>query len=510
MLESISMRTFVFYQENEEREKEKLEKEKQRVAKQETVRARREAREAEKDAKMDAKRQKVSEKLQVTPKGKTDEKPKVSLLNFFSKKTIASPRTVDLSGTAVSCSSTNGLVSGGSPPSALGLNTGTAAHELTEAAAVYNMKDFRANIFSNMPFDELLAKARQLDRQSGKHRACGYCRGRSKRIKLEVHVEGAPPTPGRGSFADVTYVEPKQVCVRGPMKALQFHEDLRPAYWGTCSGSSRVVSGRRPMAKDVSILDYSVDSEAEWEDEPEGGEELVSEEDEGGPGLENEPDGLDYDDGWLKHDEDALIFSGDEGEGDSNNECDNSANPTDPKYAAFQISQNRSIVGVRYIEDGQMVLPSTLAQQRAVVLAVDDGEPIPAEAARDGKHYAFVSSDTHSTTLKSSAVDSVKAAISVDQPKGGIEKKTGKPKPFLPSHLPLLVKILHGNPCKKDTIISDFISAHPEVGKKALNQMITSIATKETSINKSRVWVVKEPIFQQLVSQKSQPTTYLI
>ncbi len=447
---------------------------------------------------MDAKRQKAAEKLQIVQKSKTDEKPKISLLNFFTKTATASPRTVDLSSSSTSVLS----CSGENPPSSLGLSTGAGPNVLAGAAAVNNMKEFCANLFSNMPFDELLAETRRLnDSKNGERKPCGYRRrGRSKSVKLEVHVEGAP-TVDNNNFADVTYVEPKQVCVRGPMKALQFHEDLRPAYWGTCSGHSRIISGRRPIVKDTSILDYSVDSEAEWEEEPEGGEELVSEEDEGGPGVENEPDGLDYEDGWLKHDEDALIFSGDEDEGNNNNdECDDNTNATDPKYAGFQIAQNRSIVGVRYIEDGELV-PSALVQQRAVVLAVDDGEPIPAAAARDNRPYSFTSLDnTLSTTVNSFTLGFEKTSNSVNQLKGVIEKKTGKPKPFLPEHLPLLVEMLHGSPLKKNTIISEFVTAHPEVGKKALAQMITSIATKEASVNKLRVWVVKEATFQQLVS----------
>ncbi len=452
--------------------------------------ARKEAVKARREAEKDAKRHKTAEKLQVAQKVKVNEKPKVSLLNFFSKTMIAaSPSNTPARTTAASFSP------GERSSPALGLSTGAGAcpDALTEAATVTKIKNIRANLFSNMPFHELLAEARRLDGQSNGGGARGLRRSRSKCIKLEVHVEGAP-TPGN-SFADVTYVEPKQVCVRGPMKALQFHEDLRPMYWGTCSLRSHVISGRRPMAKDVSIFDYSVDSEAEWEEESEGGEELVSEEDEGGPGVDNEPDSLDYEDGWLKHDEDALIFSGDEGEGgDDSNECGNNANATDPKNTVFQISQNRSIVGVRYIEDGQLV-PSALAQQRAVVLlAVEVGKPVPAEAARDGRPYAFESLNTLSNTINSSAVDCEKnAANSV------AEKKTGKPKPFLPEHLPLLVKMLHGCPFKKDTIISEFVTAHPEVGKKVLAQMITSIAMKEASVHKTRVWVVKEAIFQQLV-----------
>ncbi|KAG1050899.1 hypothetical protein G6F43_006859 [Rhizopus delemar] len=49
------------------------------------------------------------------------------------------------------------------------------------------------------------------------------------------------------------------------MKLLAFHEDVRPAYYGTCSKTSNVVTGRRPFAKDRLLLNYEVDSEPEWD-----------------------------------------------------------------------------------------------------------------------------------------------------------------------------------------------------------------------------------------------------
>lgn len=39
---------------------------------------------------------------------------------------------------------------------------------------------------------------------------------------------------------------------------------------GTFSKRSRFVTGRRPLAKDNSIMNYEYDSEAEWEEEDEG------------------------------------------------------------------------------------------------------------------------------------------------------------------------------------------------------------------------------------------------
>lgn len=57
------------------------------------------------------------------------------------------------------------------------------------------------------------------------------------------------------------------------MKLLQFHEDVRPAYYGTwtkgITNKNAVVTGRRPFAKDAAF-DYNYDSEAEWDHDVDG------------------------------------------------------------------------------------------------------------------------------------------------------------------------------------------------------------------------------------------------
>ncbi|KAJ2638995.1 hypothetical protein GGF40_001255, partial [Coemansia sp. RSA 1286] len=65
-----------------------------------------------------------------------------------------------------------------------------------------------------------------------------------------------------------------------PKKLIQFHTSQRPAYWGTWSRQLKGVSGRHPFGMDTSVLDYEVDSDAEWEAEEDEGEELNSENDE--------------------------------------------------------------------------------------------------------------------------------------------------------------------------------------------------------------------------------------
>lgn len=58
-----------------------------------------------------------------------------------------------------------------------------------------------------------------------------------------------------------------------PVKLLQFDDDVRPAFVGTRRQRSAQVSARRPWQKDATV-DYEYDSEADWEDGDEHGEEL--------------------------------------------------------------------------------------------------------------------------------------------------------------------------------------------------------------------------------------------
>lgn len=55
--------------------------------------------------------------------------------------------------------------------------------------------------------------------------------------------------------------------LRGPLRAklLQYHEDVRPPYYGTWQRKSKKISGRRPFTMDDDIFDYDADSEAEWD-----------------------------------------------------------------------------------------------------------------------------------------------------------------------------------------------------------------------------------------------------
>ncbi|KAJ1569710.1 inositol polyphosphate 5-phosphatase [Cladochytrium tenue] len=91
---------------------------------------------------------------------------------------------------------------------------------------------------------------------------------------------------------------------RTKWKLLQFQENFRPAYYGTWRKQSKVLSGRKPLAMDQSLLNYDVDSDAEWE---EGEAEVKGEVEE----LESEDEEVDPDDSDADMD-DFLVKEDDE------------------------------------------------------------------------------------------------------------------------------------------------------------------------------------------------------
>ncbi|XP_070688944.1 chromatin assembly factor 1 subunit A [Pempheris klunzingeri] len=90
----------------------------------------------------------------------------------------------------------------------------------------------------------------------------------------------------------------------GHMKLLQFHENYRPAYWGTWSKKSSHISPRCPLIQDKDLLDYEVDSDEEWEEEEPGESLSHSEgEDEEEGGEDDDDDGFFVPHGYLSDDE---------------------------------------------------------------------------------------------------------------------------------------------------------------------------------------------------------------
>ncbi|XP_073688829.1 chromatin assembly factor 1 subunit A-like [Garra rufa] len=124
-----------------------------------------------------------------------------------------------------------------------------------------------------------------------------------------------PTRPSRGAVSDCVVITDSQKADGVPdrhrygrMKLLHFHDNYRPAYWGTWSKKSTHISPRCPLRLDKELLDYEVDSDEEWEEE-EPGESLSHSEgdddDEGGDD-DDDDDGFFVPHGYLSEGEGAL------------------------------------------------------------------------------------------------------------------------------------------------------------------------------------------------------------
>ncbi|TYZ57789.1 hypothetical protein PybrP1_003248 [[Pythium] brassicae (nom. inval.)] len=124
--------------------------------------------------------------------------------------------------------------------------------------------------------------------------------------QVRTHVQGERKSAARVAAASGFWgSRRRRDPALGVMKLLQFHENHRPAYFGTFSAKSRVFrGGRRPLAQ-YAKFEYAVDSEEEWEEE-EPGESLSDADSE----VEDSDDDLDYGDQWLAYEDEVDYMDG--------------------------------------------------------------------------------------------------------------------------------------------------------------------------------------------------------
>ncbi|KAM0792386.1 hypothetical protein ACM66B_005066 [Microbotryomycetes sp. NB124-2] len=135
------------------------------------------------------------------------------------------------------------------------------------------------------------------------------------------------PTPAVSVRATVTAIQESQLTGIEPashmrdlkdwrkvrVKLLKFAEDVRPGYVGTWTKTSKTIGPRTPFDRDEALLNYDVDSEAEWEEEAEDAEDLKS------GGEDSDDDGADSEalsDDWMCGDDEIEFEAGYTEEGD--------------------------------------------------------------------------------------------------------------------------------------------------------------------------------------------------
>ena len=255
-----------------EKERKKEEAEKKRLEKEREKQEAADAREAERRKKLDEKDREKQEKLQKEEKKKVAvNKQQACLMSFLALQKEAKAR---------------------SP-----LNSEQTG-PTTDSSTDFDSKRFRSLMDSQFSvlgplFPTLSASAMHSRKR------------RTRRFPLSVYVTVMPDA---NAFDEQPFAEPRTVHVPNKFRFLSFHEDYRPAYRGTWSKRSTIVTGKTPFGKDSTCLDYDYDSEVEWE---EGDDEIGEDVDDDSKNQEEEEEDnsakvYDYDDGFCVADDQYL------------------------------------------------------------------------------------------------------------------------------------------------------------------------------------------------------------
>ncbi|KAJ3266777.1 hypothetical protein HDU77_010157 [Chytriomyces hyalinus] len=267
-------------------------------------------------------------------------------------------------------------------------------------------------------------------------------------------------------------------------KFLKFQEDYRPPYFGTWTKQSRVIKGKNPWAKDVAggVLNYEVDSEAEWE-EDEPGEELQSEDEEddgavSGPsavGTGGEADGEELDD-WLVPD---GYLSEDEADGEDGDKAGRKGDKSFKEVVQKKIGPLVPVVLSLFGDNNGTAMEAGLDNYEMVWMA-DIGSVDPFTFKRNSP-LALVSGPQHGKNY--SGGKSLSKAL-----KANSEKHI-----FDDANLEALVQLVDGSSLSLGKLVEVTKEKFPSVSKVQMELKIRHIAVKEKRDGEDKShWHIKD------------------
>ncbi|KAI8843972.1 hypothetical protein BJ741DRAFT_589692 [Chytriomyces cf. hyalinus JEL632] len=267
-------------------------------------------------------------------------------------------------------------------------------------------------------------------------------------------------------------------------KFLKFQEDYRPPYFGTWTKKSRVIKGKNPWAKDVGggVLNYEVDSEAEWE-EDEPGEELQSEDEEddgavSGPnavGTGGEADGEELDD-WLVPD---GYLSEDEADGEDGDKAGRQGDKSFKEVIQKKIGPLVPVVLSLFGDNNGTTMEAGLDNYEMVWMA-DIGSVDPFTFKRNSP-LAVVSGSQHGKNY--SGGKSLSKAL-----KANSEKHI-----FDDANLEALVQLVDGSSLSLGKLVEVTKEKFPSVSKVQMELKIRHIAVKEKRDGEDKShWHIKD------------------
>lgn len=262
-----------------------------------------------------------------------------------------------------------------------------------------------------------------------------------------------------------------QGSITFPVKLLQFHENFRPAYYGSLRNVklSKRVSGRNPLAMDPK-LDYEVDSDDDWceEEEINDGESILSEDDDEDEDDEDEVDGSSDMEGdeWLVEDGACGI----------DEEEDADVNVPTFKRQSYKKGQKKRYVHLQplmygpYNQCTMSVVPDVIKNIKALCLF---GNPVPIDP--------FAGSILPDRLKEVSTIASVPKIV------------------FQETHLPDLAALANGSLLGVSKLYDIFALKHGRLSKKQFELRLNQIAEKSPAQpGKRPQWTVR-PEYSKLL-----------
>jgi hypothetical protein len=286
-------------------------------------------------------------------------------------------------------------------------------------------------------------------------------------------------------------------------KYLNFHENVRPAYYGTFTAQCRHVTARRPLGKDERTFgDYEYDSDEDWEEEE--GEDLdaMSErsEDEQQANtatkeLEGEEDYC-YDgeflvaDGYLS-DEEGLKSDNDDDEDER-----------DPLLTPADLAPKTEEQRARDAERRQERMKKMMAHKKRVAecQAVVAG-PIYHPSSAEERVRALITCYPVELLLAQPIDPRTPLAEELDEE---VVTATPNKAKIVPDALvPDLIRILHGA-SSRSHVIDAFHKLHAHISKRQIERKIVEIASRGQVDDGKQVWVVRPEIVARYSGSASQ------
>ncbi|WFC93738.1 hypothetical protein MBRA1_000360 [Malassezia brasiliensis] len=287
-----------------------------------------------------------------------------------------------------------------------------------------------------------------------------------------------------------------------PIKLLHFQMDRRPGWVGTWSRASTFITPRKPFGQDPVALDYSYDSDAEWEEEEGENVDAMDDRDDEESIVGSDNDDSEMDD-WLEDDLEVIEeVPPEQAEYGTSDVASETKQPEKP-VNVLQPKKKIKLLGRRF--DSKLVPYITGPHWERTL-----GEPthdsfIPYRIQFLNDAYAGLDPFTFTSTTIEMAPPSEEKTVPKEPAESAAPTSTTNPSPapttvrtpkfnFPDTHLPELLKLIQGSTRSKPALLEDlrehFGPIVKGVSKAAIETRLQECATRESKKPGSK-WVIK-------------------